>query len=99
MADYPKRNNEYWLQRLKKDGHHDLLTRIDAGSLTIYKATQVAGYRSQKPPSTAGKLSYHWERATAEERFRFVTAHLVDINRVVKEVAAELKRLKAEKPD
>jgi len=97
MNDTAKRDNGYWLNRLDKDGHHNLLARIDAGEITVYRATQLAGYRKQGPRSPAAKLSHHWKRASAGERRRFVTAHAKEVNRVLHEVRDELVKLKAEK--
>ncbi|WP_057883656.1 hypothetical protein [Tsuneonella troitsensis] len=93
-----ERNNTYWTKRLKKDGHDTLLDRVQLGEITVYKATQLAGYRKSGPRSPAAKLSYHWTRASAEERKRFVLAHLKDVNRAVREVADDLRALKAQKP-
>lgn len=94
MADRPKRNNEYWRQRLAKDGHARLLDRINAGEITVYGATQLAGYRPKGPRTSAAKLSHQWKRASADERKRFVTAHLKEVNRALREVADELKTMK-----
>ena len=91
------RDNDYWKQRLEKDGHRDLLDRVEAGEVTMYEARGLAGYRKSGPRSPAAKLSYHWSRASAVERKRFVTAHLLEINRVVREAGQELKELKAKK--
>jgi hypothetical protein len=92
------RNNAYWTNRLKKDGHEALLDRVQAGDITVYKATQLAGYRKPGPRTPAAKLSYHWQRASAEERKRFIRHHLVEINRVGKEALAEIRAEKAQKP-
>lgn len=93
----PKRDNQYWIGRLKKDGRDDLLADIEAAKLSIYRATQIAGYRADKHGSTVSKLSYHWERATAEERKEFVTMNLRAVNHFVRQVGEELKLLKAQK--
>lgn len=92
-----KRDNTYWADRLEKDGHGGLLARVQSDEITMYKATQLAGYRKKGPRSPAAKLSYHWERASADERRRFVAAHLLEVNRVLKETGQELQRLKAQK--
>lgn len=97
MVSKSKRDSAYWLQRLEKDGRNDLIARIQAGEVTVYRATQIAGYRRRLPPSPAGKLAYHWERADHTQRKAFVTKHLKDVNRILKEVAAELTKLKREK--
>lgn len=98
MAGGGVRDNAYWLQRMKKDGHAGLLERITAGEITVYRATQIAGYRPKGPRTPAGKLSYHWKRASAAERLRFVTVHAREINRVLNELAGELRALKAQNP-
>ena len=93
------RNNEYWLRRLAKDGHNELIDRVRAGDLSMYEARGLAGYRKSGPRSPAAKLSYHWQRASAEERQRFVAAHLTEINRVLKDTARILAEMKAQKPN
>jgi len=40
-----KRDNAYWKGRLIKDGHDRLIERVDAEEITMYRATQLAGYR------------------------------------------------------
>ena len=86
MKNTIKRDSSYWLGRLEKDGHGDLLDKINAGELTVYKATQEAGYRAKGPRTPAAKLSHHWRRADHAERKRFVMAHLKDVNRVIRDV-------------
>ena len=98
MKDTIKRDNSYWLGRLEKDGHGDLLAQIKAGELSVYRATQKAGYRPTGPRSPAAKLSHHWKRADHAERKRFVVTHLKELNRVMREVRDELVQLKAQKP-
>ena len=98
MGNITKRDNSYWLARLQKDGHSNLLAQIKAGQLTVYKATQEAGYRAKGPRSPAAKLSHHWKRADHAERKRFVMAHLMDVNRVLREVGEDIKKIKAKKP-
>ena len=98
MKDTNKRDNSYWRGRLEKDGHVDLLAQIESNEITVYKATQKAGYRKKGPRSAAAKLSYHWSRADHDERKRFVMAHLKDVNRVLREVGEDIKKMKAQKP-
>ncbi len=98
MADKSKRDNSYWLKRLEKGGHGDLISQIRTGEITVYRATQKAGYRATGPRSPAAKLSHHWKRADHAERKRFIVAHLREVNRVVREVRDELAELKAQKP-
>lgn len=97
MPNIGARDNTYWMERLKKDGRGDLLEQIQAGDLTVYKATQIAGYRSKGARSPAAKLSYHWKRASAEERLKFIAAHPFDIDRVLKEFAAKRMAMKEAK--
>ena len=94
-----KRDNGYWLGRLEKDGHRKLLARVRSGEITVYKATQLAGYRKPGPRSPAAKLSYHWKRANVAERKRFIQHHLGEINRVGREVLAEVRAQQAQKSD
>ena len=98
MKDTIKRDNSYWLGRLEKDGHIDLLAQIEGEEITVYKATQRAGYRKAVPKSPAAKLSYHWGRADHAQRKRFVMAHLKDVNRVLREVGDDITKMKAQKP-
>lgn len=98
MTGNAKRDNSYWLRRLEKDGHSALLKDVEAGKITVYRATQQAGYRRSGPKKPAALLSYHWSRACHAERKRFVVAHLKDLNRVMREVRGDLIELKAQKP-
>lgn len=98
MPNSIKRDNAYWLRRLDKDGRSDLLARIDAGEITVYRGTQIAGYRKKASKSPAALLSYHWSRADHVERKRFVVAHLHEVNRVMRDVRSDLMKLKAQKP-
>ena len=98
MTNTVKRDNSYWTQRLEKDGHEKLLARISTGEITVYRATQLAGYRKTASPSPAAKLSYHWTRASHAERKRFVKAHIVEVNRVGREALTEVRAEEAQKP-
>lgn len=91
------RDNKYWLGRFTKDGHHKLLERIEAGEISVYKARQEAGYLKTVPSRPSDKLTYHWERASHAERKRFIMQHLLDVNRTLKEVGAEIRELKTKK--
>lgn len=97
MTDSIKRDNSYWLKRLEKDGYGDLLAKVRAGDMTVYKAAQTAGYRRTGPRSPAAKISYHWSRADHAERKRFIAAHAKDVNRVLRDWAEEMRKLKAQK--
>lgn len=91
------RDNEYYMGRLLKDGRNDLADRVRSGEITMYEARGLAGYRKSGPRSLAAKLSYHWSRASHEERKRFVATHLLEVNRVVRETGKELKASKNQK--
>lgn len=97
MTSY-KRDNLYWAGRLRKDGHSEILARVEAGEVTMYRATQLAGYRPASPRTPAAKLSHHWKRASADERKRFVAAHPFEIDRALKEFLADRQAAKAQKP-
>lgn len=97
MATNSKRDNAYWLQRLEKDGHANLLLQVNAGELSVFKATQLAGYRGKARSSPAENLAYHWSRASAADRRRFILGHLKDVNRVMLEVRDELIAFKEQK--
>ena len=99
MTKASLRDNTYWLCRLKKDGHDDILARINAGEITVYKGTQLAGYRKSVPRSPAAQMGFHWKRADHDERKRFVVANLREVNRVVREVGADLRALQDQKPN
>lgn len=97
MKDKSKRDNSYWLGRLEKDGHTDLLAQVEENKISVYKAAQEAGYRPKAAKPPAAKLSYHWGRADHSERKRFVLAHLKDVNRVLREVGDDINKMKAQK--
>ena len=98
MTKSRKRDNQYYIGRLKKDGHDDLLQQIEAGNITVYEASKRAGFRKNGPKAAASVLSYHWKRASHEERKRFVLAHAAEVNRVLLEIANEARERKAKKP-
>jgi hypothetical protein len=52
----PLRGNsrEYLLQRLERDGHHELLALIDAKMLTVYAAACEVGYVTRPEPTGNG---------------------------------------------
>jgi len=81
-----------------KDGHKDILDRVELGEISMYKARQLARYLEKKPRSAGGKLSYHWGRASHAERKQFVLAHAKEVNRVLREVREDALKKKAQKP-
>ncbi len=97
MTKSSNRNNDYWIQRLEKDGQSELLAQIQSGKISVYKATQLAGYRKKGLRSPAAILSYHWKRASIEERKRFIQHHLVEIHQVGRVVLAAVKVKEAKK--
>jgi hypothetical protein len=97
MTSTGKRDNAYWLQRLEKDGHRSLIERINAGEITVYSATQLAGYRPQGRRSPASNLSHHWKRASAADRKLFVAKHAAEVNRVLLELRDEAKARQEQK--
>jgi hypothetical protein len=56
QSDRPLRGNsrEYLLQRLERDGHHELLSLIDAKKLSVYAAACHVGYVTRPEPSGNG---------------------------------------------
>ena len=99
MVNSGKRDNAYWRQRLKKDGREDLLEQIDAGLLTVYRASQIAGYRAKGSPVPAAKLSYHWKRASYVQRRAFLTANFDEVRRVMRDIYDDAKAAQAKKSE
>lgn len=87
----PKRDNEYYIARLRKDGHDKILKQVEAGDITVYRASQLAGYRKKGKKAPAALLSHHWQRGSHGDRKRFVIAHALEIDRVLKEIAREVR--------
>jgi len=56
QSDPPLRGNSrgYLLQRLERDGHHELLAAIDAKMLTVYAAACEVGYVTRPEPTGRG---------------------------------------------
>lgn len=92
-----KRDNAYYAARLKKDGHRKLLERVESGELSMYKATQEAGYRAKAPATAGDKLSYHWKRASYAERFQFIAANYQAAGELLKDVYSRQKKINAAK--
>lgn len=93
MPTSRKRDNAYFAARLKKDGHHELLNRVESGEIKMYAATQEAGYRSKQPRSPADKLSYHWKRASYKERMLFIGANYSAVGQLLKDVYQRQKKI------
>lgn len=93
MPTSRKRDNAYWAERLKKDGHRKLLDRVESGEIKMYRATQEAGYRAKQPKSPADKLSYHWKRASYKERMLFIGANFQALGELMKDVYARQKKI------
>lgn len=96
MTDKTKRDNFYWLQRLQNDGRDDLLTMIEDGDITVYRATLVAGYRKKRSAaSRSDQISYHYSRASISEKQRFIVDNWSSVYRIVRDLAK--RKLNAEK--
>lgn len=97
MPTSRKRDNAYWKGRLVKDGHDDLVARVEADEITMYKATQRAGYRKTAPTKPIEKLTYHWERASRLEREGFVIENIESVVLALSDLRKRDKELKANK--
>lgn len=100
MTDKTKRDNAYWLRRLKKDGRDDLLKMIEDGDIAVYRATLDAGYRKKRAaPSRAEQITYHYSRASLAEKRRFILDNWSTVARIVGElVRRKRENEKAQKP-
>ena len=78
------RDNAYYIERLKREGRDDLVARIRSREISVYAACVKAGLRRIKTTeSRAEQLSYHWQRASAPERRRFVAENLKSLGPIV----------------
>lgn len=100
MVDAAKRDNSYWLDRLKRDGRDDLLKMIQDGDIKVYRATVAAGYRKKRDATpTADRISYHYARANLDEKQRFILQNWRSVTRIVTELAKrQRERDKEQKP-
>ncbi len=100
MTDTTKRDNTYWLRRLEQDGRADLLQMIEAGDITVYRATMTAGLRKKRAViSRADQISYHFSRANLPEKRRFIIENWSTVARIVGQLAREKQsRDEAQKP-
>lgn len=100
MSDPTKRDNAYWLRRLEQDGRGDLLQMIEAGDITVYRATFAAGLRKKRSAaSRADQISYHYARASLAEKRRFIIENWSSLARIVAQVNKEHRaREQAQKP-
>lgn len=99
MKDKAKRDNSYWLERLERDGRDDLLTMINDGDISVYRATVAAGYRKKRTaPSRAEQLDYHWKRASRRDKEVFVARNYDSLKPFMKMAFDLLKKAKAQKP-
>lgn len=98
MSKSRKRDNAYWKGRLMKDGHDDLVARVEADEITMYKATQRAGYRKTVPTKPIERLTYHWERVSRVEREGFVFENIDSVMLALNDLRKRDKKLKAPKP-
>lgn len=88
MTRPTKRDNAYWIGRLLKNGHHDLLELINRGEVTVYGASIRAGLRKRRAaPSRADQISYHYSRASIAEKRRFIIDNWPSVARIVSHLA------------
>lgn len=87
-----KRDNEYYLQRLRREGRGDLVEQINSGEISVYKAAIDTGLRRRsKAPSRSEQLRYHWSRASAFERRRFVIENIRSLGPLVATIAQAIR--------
>lgn len=100
MSDNKKRDSAYWLGRLEQDGRKDLIAKINAGDISVYRATFDAGYRKKRSaPSTADRISHHYTRATIAEKRRFIVENWSSVAHIVGDLAKRKRaRDEAQKP-
>ena len=90
-----KRDNDYYLDRLKRDGFDELLKRIRAGKISVYAASIEAGFRRRKSTETrANQVTYHWKRAGAADRERFVVDNFRSLRIIMLDLTKKLKASK-----
>lgn len=88
MTISTKRDNSYWLERLKRDGRDDLLKMIHDGDITVYRAATAAGYRkAREATSTADRISHHYARASLAEKKRFIVDNWSSVAHIVGDLA------------
>jgi hypothetical protein len=92
--------NEDYLRRLLKDGHHELLKKIQDGQITVYGAAKKAGYRKGKAAtSRSQQIAYHWSRADVAERRRFIAENWADVAPLVSDlIKRQRAKEQAQKP-
>lgn len=100
MTVSPKRDNSYWLRRLKQDGRDDLLKMVEDGDITVYRATLAAGYRKKRSESSrADQISYHYSRASLAEKRRFIIDNWSSVTRIGADLAKRKRdQEEAQKP-
>lgn len=92
-------NNDDFLRRLKQDGRADLIERIEAGELSVYKAAVMMGYRKLKSsPSRESQITHHWTRASAAEKKLFLKRNFQSVAPMVQKIIAEHRAAEAKKP-
>ena len=90
--------NEDYIRRLKNDGHTKLLKQIKAGEIKVYAAAIAAGYRKRKTAKSREEhLTYHWKRASENEKIRFIARNFVTLAPMVDQMAQKQKALQAQK--
>lgn len=92
-----RRDSGYFIERLARDGRHDLLAKIETGDLSVYSASIEAGLRHRnRTTSRSEHLSYHWARTSEAEKLRFLLRNIKSIAPMVVRI---LKQLNATKKD
>ena len=66
-----KRDNLYYLDRLKKRGRSDLVAAVEQGHMSAYRACREGGLRSGQRLSNAERIERAWDRATLRDRALF----------------------------
>lgn len=88
-------NNSDYIRRLRKDGKRDLLEKIENQEISVYAAAVKAGYRKTKAsPSRTEQIAYHWSRASAAERQRFIVTNWSTVGPIADDIARRLRELK-----
>jgi len=88
-----KRDNTYYMTRLKRAGRDDLLEQVYDGKMSVYKATIEAGIRKKRSASSrSSQLSYHWSRADKRQRTRFMIDNFEAIDLLRKELVARVEQ-------
>ena len=93
-------NNRDYLRRLEMDGRHDLLKKIETGSISVYAAAKLMGYRKGRTAkSRSQQIAYHWTRASEAEKRRFLSENWESVGPIVGGMIKQSRaKSKAQKP-